>query len=496
MDSRMIARGRLFFIAAISLALSACAGSSFASIPAAEREAIAGRMMRDIEILSSDEFGGRKPGTDGEVRTIDFITQEMQAAGFVSGTNDPGSAWRAPVELVSSTPAEGTLSMKDGRRLVTPDAKSGAVLTSGRRLLIEGVDMVFVGKEADSIVPEDIAGKVVVMLGEAGVSPQRRQKLFDSNPAAILTIVDTDEEIELVRSAYGQERVVLASEEQSRLSAFVTHPVMAELVGEERWQALLGAAEDENFVPIQVGATASFDASSTRRAFNSYNVIGMLPGKVRGSGAVVLMAHWDHLGQCAQDTPDPVCNGAVDNASGVAMMLELGRRLAAEGPFDRDILLVATSAEESGLLGARAFIESPPLPLDTIVAAFNFDTVAVAPQGTALGFVGEGRTPLDDLVRSAVAKSGRQLGNPEFAERFVRRQDGWALLERGIPAVFLSSAFSSELVLGPYLEKDYHRPTDEMDRIELGGAIDDLLLHQELVRRTASTATYNPPAAQ
>lgn len=492
----MTGRGRFFLVVGVCVALAGCAMPRVASVPPEEREAIAGRLMRDIQILSSNEFGGRKPGTDGEVRTVDYITSQMQAAGFVSGTNDPGSAWRAPVDLVSITPTAGTLSLRDGRRTVTPGPEAGAVLTTGRRQLIELGEMVFVGRESDSIVPEDIAGKIAVMLGEPGRSPARREKLFEAEPAAIITVVDGSDEIDEVTRAYGRERIVLASEEETRLTVFVTHAIMEELVREERWQALLSAAEDENFVPIQLGATASFDAPSTRRTFTSSNVIGMLPGAVRGSGAVVLMAHWDHLGECAPGTPDPICNGAVDNASGVAVMLELARRLAAAGPLDRDVYLLATSAEESGLLGAKAFADTPPMPLDSIVAAFNFDTVAVAPAGSALGFVGEGRTPLDELVRATAAEAGRELGDRRFAEEYVRRQDGWALLEQGVPAVFLSSAFSSEIVLGPYLADDYHRPTDEPLQMELGGAIDDLLLHEELVRRTASTSIYTPPAAQ
>ena len=491
----MTLRAATLFLIATSVALSACAKLPLATVPASERDAIAGRLMRDIETLSSDEFDGRKPGTDAEALTVDYITREMQAAGLVSGTNDPGSAWRAPVELVSSTPQQGTITLKDGRRIVTPAAEAGAVMTSGRRMLLEGGDMVFVGSEDESIVAEDIAGKVAVMLGERGVSPARRAILFESRPAAVLTVVNGPDEIEAVNRAFGRERVVLASEETNQLSAFVTHDVMSRLVGEDRWLALVGAAEDPNFVPIQLGATASFDAKSTHREFTSSNVIGMLPGTVRDSGAVLLLAHWDHLGECAPETPDPICNGAVDNASGVAVLLELGRRLAAEAPYDRDIYLMATTAEESGLLGAKAFAEAPPMPLDSIVAAFNFDTVAIAPAGTALGFVGEGRSALDSLVIETATEAGRQLGNKDFAESFVRRQDGWALLEKGVPAVFLSSAFASEIVLGPYLAEDYHRPTDQLGYIELGGAIDDLLLHQELVRRTASTASYTPPAA-
>ena len=492
----MTIRGALLTILALCVGLGGCAAPRFASVPPDERAAIGERLMRDITTLSSNEFGGRKPGTDAEVRTVDFLIAEMQGAGLVSGTNDPGSAWRAPVALVGTTPRAGTIELRDGRRRVSPDEASGAVLTSGRRMLVDSTDMVFVGSESDSILPEDIAGKVAVMLGVPGVSPARRAQLFRADPAAILTVVEGNDEIAVVARGFGRERILLASEEDNRLSAFVTRAVMEQLVGAERWQALVDAALDENFVPIQLGATASFDASSDRRTFTSSNVLGVLPGQVRGAGAVLLLAHWDHLGECAPDTPDPICNGAVDNASGIAVMLELSRRLAAGGPHDRDIYVLATTAEESGLLGARAFAEAPPLPLGSIVAAFNFDTVAVAPAGSALGFVGEGRTPLDDLVKQAAARAGRELGNPEFAEQFVRRQDGWALLDKGVPAVFLSSAFASEIVLGPYLAEDYHRPTDEVARIELGGAIDDLVLHEELVLRVASTATYPPPGAQ
>lgn len=496
MMGRMPGRGRLFLICFVSLCLAACARAPIASVPAAERDVIAANLMRDIEVLASEEFGGRKPGTDGEVRTVEFLINEMQKAGLVSGTNDPGSAWRAPVELVASTPLTGTIEFSAGGRDITPGEGQAAVLTSGRRGLIEGGELVFVGKEAESIVAEDIAGKVVVMLGEPGVSPRRRATLFENSPAAIITVVEDNSSIEAVSRAYGRERIGLASEEQNRVTAFVTNNVMLQLLGEDRWQSLLGAAEDENFVPVPLSAKTSLDAQSQRREFTSYNVIGLLPGSVRGSGAVMLLGHWDHLGDCAPDTPEPLCTGAVDNASGIAVMLELTRRLAANGPYDRDIYVLATSAEESGLLGAKAFIDQPSVPLDDIVAAFNFDTVAIAPAGTALGFVGEGRTALDETIRQTAAEARRELGNKEFAEQFVRRQDGWAFLEAGVPAVFLSSAFASEIVLGPYLAERYHRPGDTIEGIELGGAIDDLLLHEELVRRVASTSAYTLAASQ
>ena len=489
----MTRSGGAIWVALLALALSACAKAPLASVPAPEREAIAARLLTDIETLSSNAYGGRRPGTDGERLTVDYITGHMQAAGLVSGTNDPGSAWRAPVQLVSTTPRESTISFTVGRRKIAVEEGEGAAFASGSRELVEGADLVFVGKEGDSIAPEDIAGKVAVMLGEPGVSPRRRATLFEAGPAAIITVVEDEDGVANVNRAYGRERILLASEEQSRLTAFTTDKVMREVLGEDRWNLMLDAAEDENFVPIPLTAKASIDAASTRREFTSSNVLGMIPGEVRGAGAVLLLAHWDHLGECAPETPDPICNGAIDNASGIAVMLELARRLKAGGPYDRDIYFLATSAEESGLLGAKAFVEEPPMPLDSIVAAFNFDTVAVAPAGSAVGFVGEGRTQLDPVILDVMAQAGRQLGNREFAESFVRRQDGWALLEEGVPAVFLSTAFGSEIVLGPFLSEDYHRPTDDVGRIELGGAIDDLLLHEELIRRFASISAYPPP---
>ena len=100
------------------------------------------------------------------------------------------------------------------------------------------------------------------------------------------------------------------------------------------------------------------------------------------------MSHWDHLGVCREDGElDRICNGAVDNASGMALVIELARRLAADGPFDRDIYVLGTTSEELGLLGAKAFVEAPSVPLDSIIAGFNFDTVAIAHNGQKLGFL-------------------------------------------------------------------------------------------------------------
>lgn len=480
------------------LALSACASSGrFASAPPQERALIEQNLRRDIAVLASDDFAGRKPGTLGGEKTIAYITERMAEVGLVSGTNDPGSAWRAPVELVSTQPFTSSITIRTGRRAIDLDAEDAAAFTTRRRELSDGARVVFVGKAAGNVPEDAVRGNVVVMLGEPGVSPRRRAALQAMQPVAVITVVEDRDELANVNRAYGRERVRLASEADSPLTAFVTRSAFSGALGERVWQGLVDAAQQDEFEPVELEATIKIEATSQRRAFTSYNVIGRLPGQVPGSGAVLLLAHWDHLGVCgAEDEADRICNGAIDNASGIAVMLELARRLAATGPFDRDIYVLATSAEESGLLGARAFAETPPVPLESIVAAFNFDTVAVAPEGSSVGFVGEGRTRLDPVILEVMEKAGRKLGDKDFAESFVRRQDGWALLREGVPTVLLSTAFGSEIVLGPFLSTDYHRPGDEIEAVVLGGAIDDLLLHEELIRRFADSAAYSPPPAE
>ncbi|MEL7197308.1 MAG: M20/M25/M40 family metallo-hydrolase [Pseudomonadota bacterium] len=484
---------RWFFVLLSSVFLAACGSKPIASASVAERELIGAAMMRDIEILASDDFGGRKPGTLGEEKTVAFITQRMSETGLVSGTNDPGSEWRAPVSLVSTKPFTSVVGLRVGRRSFVFEEEASVAFTSRRRALVERGETVFVGRLGGDIPDDQVAGKVVIMLGEAGESPRRREKLFAKGPAAIITVVQNEAEIAGIRTAFGNERILLSSEETLTLNAYATEAAIIRALGKRTWSEFTKAADETGFEPLAVNALATVEATSDRREFTSYNVIGKIEGIVPDSGAVLMLAHWDHLGECGPaSAADRICNGAVDNASGLAAMLEVSRRLAVSGSHDRDIYVVATSAEEAGLLGAKAFAQTPPLPLSSFVAAFNFDTSAVAPSGSSVGFIGDGRTAIDGEIKSILGRANRKLGDAAFANEFVQRQDGWVLLNEGVPTVLLSTAFASRSVLGPYLDRAYHSPRDEVAGIELGGAIDDVLLHEELVRRFADTKTYQP----
>lgn len=477
--------------AACAIALSACATVADTRSIEQDRIAIEQALMADISVLASNEFEGRKPGTAGEAKTLDFMENALKAAGFESGTNDPANPWRAPVTLIDGAMGESEIAITMGKRTTVFGPRDGFASTTASQSLVEGADLVFAGRLGESVDDDAVRGKVAIIMGEEGKSPARRQALFDKGAAAVLTVLDSAEDVAGYRTAFSAGGFSLPTNAETTLSGYVAPEALSKALGENIWTQLRASADGDDFELVSLDAQAMVRASSNAREVVSYNLIGRLPGTQPDAGAILLLGHWDHFGECGEDADvDRVCNGAVDNASGIAAMLELARRLTASGPHNRDIYVMGTTAEEWGLLGARAFVNNPPVPLDTIVAALNYDSVAIAPRGSIFAFVGEGRTHLDELVLETVDDLGLTLGNQIVAEQFIQRLDSWALLEAGVPAITLSTNFGSQEALDDYLAASYHKAGDEIDGIELGGAVDDVLLHLELVRRAASVAEY------
>ena len=380
----------------------------------------------------------------------------------------------APVALTAVRSLGSEIEITRADRSLVWTAQEAVAVTTLKRILVADAEMLFVGYEAEAVSAESVAGKVVVMLADESLNPERRILLETKQASAVIVVPEMagqagKQALRDVRQTSQRERLALQGEVDEVFAAVATREALARAFGKDSC------------------------ASADRRDFDSYNVLGRLAGTQPDKEAVILLAHWDHLGECRPaGSPDRICNGAVDNASGLAVLLELVQRLDAQGPYERDIYVLATTAEEAGLLGAKAFVNNPPIPLSSVVAAFNFDSSAVAPAGAPVGFVGEGRSRLDTIVLQTLQDTGRDLGDRDFAERFVKRQDAWGLLQQGVPAVFVSSAFGSELYAGPYLSGAYHSPEDEAEGLELGGAVDDVLLHEQLVRRLAVPANPAP----
>ncbi|MCB2046654.1 MAG: M28 family peptidase [Novosphingobium sp.] len=466
---------------------------------ASRDKALEKRLREHIEVLASDDFDGRQPGTDGEAKTLRYLGRQWFDIGLQSGTNDPSNPWFAPVTLVAREPAASrTQFIARGRHVPLTD-QDVIVITSGKRSLVRNAPMLFVGR-ADNLEfsRNELAGRVAVVLDAGEEGSLRQDALLEQGASAVITVLDGFRSLSQVearrkRSGYALSDDALGGD----LEAFITAKAMSRLLsGTSRSLASLEAiAGRKNFTPIPLEITASLEATTRETTIHTYNLIGRLPGRTPGSGAVLLSAHWDHFGECAEPpAEDLICNGAIDNASGVAVLTEIARRLAKGTRPDRDVYFLATTAEELGLLGAHAFAEAPPIPLSSIVAAFNIDTVAIAPYGTPVAIVGEGMTGLDADIAKVVKQEKRKLISGKDANQYVRRQDGWALLQHDVPAVMVSSAYGDMARIKRYFDEYYHRPGDDLNLdLELGGAAQDVALHVALVRWFADTKSFAPP---
>ncbi len=453
--------------------------SAAQSSPRRDR-ALEAQLLAHITVLASDEYQGREPGTEGEAKTLRYIGRQMFEAGLVSGTNDPGHEWFAPVTLVSREAAVSVAQFTRRGRVVALPRDQVLMLTSGKRSLIQGAPLLFVGKGQGAVPPRaELAGRVALLLDGDDQSEARQDALLAGGASAVLTILDGGRSLGSVAARRQRSGYALGSEALGGdLEGFITR------AGAERLLAASGQsiarleaeASRSDFAPRVLDLAASLEATTRETTIRTHNVIGMIRGRRPDAGAVLFVSHWDHFGTCAEPPAEHlICNGAIDNASGVGALIEIARRLAKGPPPDRSIYFLATTGEELGLLGAQAFAESPPLPLAQIVAAFNIDSVAIAPAGTPLGIVGKGMTRLDPQIAAVARAQRRKILDSDAPNAYVRRQDGWALLQHDVPTVLVSSAYGDPARMERFFDTDYHRPGDRVKPgIELGGAAEDV----------------------
>lgn len=489
---------RALLAAAAAFALSPIAYAQ-ADKPVTEAE-----LAAHIDILASDAFQGREPGTEGEYRTIAYVTGEWARAGLVAV---PGSAtpWLQPVPLVETQNQGGTASFRrDGRAIMLED--DGILLTSRTaQVALKDLPVVFVGYGVDATgkVAADVRGKLAVMLFDNvpfGTNlpryRDRRRLLAEAGASAVLVVAGEALPWAQLKNALAGSSTTLATNAASgpAVSGFVAPTAFDTLVTRAGATSdeLRAAAKIPDFTARDLDISADLTASSNIRAFDSHNIIAKLPGTKPDGKAIVIMGHWDHLGICRPEgAPDRICNGAVDNASGIAVMIEVAKRLGQGARPDRDIYFLATTAEESGLLGAYYFADNPVVPLGDITVALNIDTIAIAPRGAPVAVIGHGSAPHDAVVADVVAKLGRKLDSDGEADAFVQRQDGWAFGAKGVVSLMTGGSFSDMALLQAFLGSDYHGPADQPGKpYPLGGAAEDADLHVALARAFGSVTRW------
>ena len=486
-----------------------------------------------LRFLSHDLLEGRAPGTPGADLAAHYIASQFELLGLEPGGADGG--YFQPVRLVGMTP-EPSLVLGTGPRTASFEYLSEFVawpIRADESMTVDG-DVVFVGYgiEApewgwDDYKSASFTGKILLMLvNDPGLTDASRfngseltyygRWTYKLEQAARLgaigaILIHTDESAtypwSVVRNSWSGEQVRLDRplQESLRFGAWMTEEAtrtMLAAAGRD-YDLLVRRAQRPEFRPIPLDAHAVVHVRSRVRHFSSVNVVATAPGgDPQGRReAVVLTSHYDHLGVGIPVDGDSIYNGALDNASGVAALLAVGAGLAASGPPPRrSVVLVATTAEESGLLGAQAYTQAPPIPLEHTAAAINIDRAnlwGVTADAVALGAE---RSGILTYVDRAWASEGvERVPDPNPHAGHFYRSDHLAFARAGIPVVSLRAG--SRFVERPpewgterereYVAQYYHRPGDAFrDDFQYEGLLQQVRLLLRLAWELAATSDY------
>ena len=478
-----------------------------------------------VKVLSSDEFGGRAPGSAGEEKTVVWLEEQFRSLGLKPGN---GESYFQDVPMVETTADESTklkLQVAGKPRQLAFGSDMVIGTRSGKtRVDINDSDLVFVGYGVNA--PEldwndyagvDVKGKTVVMfINDPGFhtdDPElfegkrmtyygrwtyKYEEAARQGAAAALIIHDSDGASygwDVVKNSWSgpQFDLAAADDPEPRLPAqgWITADVARSLLADtgQDLDELYTAANKPGFKAIPLDASMTVDLTSTVTTKSSKNVMALLPGSSRPDEAIVYMAHWDHLGDHREEATDPtvdtIYNGAIDNATGVAGILGIAQAFVAQEPApERSVLFLAVTLEESGLLGSKYYVAHPSIPLDKTVAVINIDAMSVAGPSRDMTVVGKGSSELEDILGRHADAQGRTLtaeATPESG--FYFRSDHFNFAKAGVPALYASGGedlVDGGIEAGKAAARDYglnryHQPGDEFDPDwNLQGVVQDL----------------------
>ncbi|WP_313440510.1 M28 family metallopeptidase [Novosphingobium sp.] len=490
------------------LGASAMAMAAPAPAPAAPKFDVQ-RISNDIKILSSDEFEGRGPATAGEKKTIDYIAAQMKAAGLRPAGNDGSWFQNVPLRM-SSIQGSPTLSMTIGSA-ATPLSQGEQIAvraaeTGQNSVDLKDLPLVFVGygvkapeRGWDDFKGVDLKGKIMVVLvndpdfegGEGdfggklmtyyGRWTYKYEEAARQGAAGVLVVHETEP------ASYGWATVKNSNTNtmfdivradprtaHTQMEGWIQKDLAAQLLKTSGidFEAAKAAARKKDFRPIPLKATMSANYGVKSEVITSYNVAGLVKGSKYPDETVIYSAHWDHLGVGLPDAKgDRIYNGARDNASGTAALLELARAYAKSKP-ERSVLFLAVTAEEKGLLGSEYYADNPLRPLATTAGVVNMDGPLSIEKTTNFSISGAAKLDLLTMLTEEGEKLGRHYtpdARPEAGSFY--RSDHFPMAKRGVPAISFSPG--RELANGgdargkelsdAYTRDKYHQPADEYD---------------------------------
>jgi Zn-dependent M28 family amino/carboxypeptidase len=523
--------------AAVLLAGAALSACATAPNPGAVHTAPtfdAARISEDIRILSSDEFEGRGIATPAEEKVVRYLSQQYAAAGFEPG--GPNGQWTQDVILNRFTQSNVHASLKLGDWTL-PMTQGREVAISTRRpaehVSLKDAPLVFVGygitapeRQWDDFKGQDLRGKILVVLvndadfeepslntfgGKAmtyyGRWTYKYEEAARHGAAGVLIVHETAPASygwQTVANSWGVPQFDIlrqnAAAERVPMEAWIQRDVAVDLFRRAGldFEALKVQARSRDFQPVTLtgaGFSTEFDVATSQ--VTSHNVIARLPGTTHPDETVLYTAHWDHIGMGEPDaTGDRIFNGAVDNASGTAGLLDLARVYGRSPRTERSVVMISFTGEESGLLGAEYYASNPVYPLAKTVGGFNMDSMNVYGRVTGLGVTGYGQSDFDERLAEAVQPQGRTIvPDHENAAGTYYRSDHFPLAKRGVPMAYAGSRgdFRDEPIAqrtaarAEYGAKRYHQAADEWSADwDYTGMIEDLTIFYDVGRALAN----------
>lgn len=494
------------------------------------------RIREDVRVLSSDAFAGRGPGEAGEEKTIAYLAEQFAKAGL-----EPGGAngsWYQDVPLLRIERLPGatmTLKLGDAAMPLTPGREVTLGLRNEGRTALADAPVVFAGygvvdaaRGWNAYEGLDMRGKIALVLANDPDFEAGTDLGFEGRRMAYAGRVSAKYEAAAKAGAAG---VLVIHEDAAasypfsqvtsgdRLPGFAIAPlapsslvltgwlrrdVAASFLGrlglEMEMLKVRSRQRDFRAFPLR-GASLSAEGTMRATPVTSRNVIARLPGATKPDEYVLYGAHWDANGTNGPDPDgDAIRNGAVDNATGTAELIEIARAFAAGPRPQRTLLFAAWTAEEKGLLGAEYYAANPVYPLARTAAVINLDPHVVLPAARNIELVGGGRTPLEKRLAEVAKDMGLRVDdepNPEAGWYF--RSDHFAFAKKGVPA--LSFRVGRDLVAGGsaagsaiverYNAEHYHQPSDEFDPAwTFAGTAQEASVAYELGRRIAGDGSW------
>lgn len=492
---------------------------------------------KHVARLASDEFGGRKPATRGEQKTIAYLVDEFRKLGLAPGN---GSSFLQPVPIVEITAgSDATLAFTTPEGIQATQHSQDSIIWTKRvvkEIDVEDSEVVFVGHGV--VAPEygwndyagvDMRGKTaLILINDPGFATNdeslfrgraltyygrwtyKYEEAARQGAAAAIIIHETEP------ASYGWTTVVNSwdgpqldkatadgNAGRVRVEGWITLERATRLLDSagQDYATLKTRASQPGFKPIALPIKASASLRNAIRKSTSNNVIAQIRGAERPDEYVIYMAHWDHLGRTLGKSGDTIFNGAVDNATGTAGLLAIASAFkAAPKPPERTVVFLAVTAEEDGLLGSAYYVDNPVFPLAQTVAALNMDAIAFGGPARDVSVYGYGASELEPYLVAAAKSQDRVVKpDPKPEQGSFYRSDHFNFAKYGVPALYFKKGLDDRergiewgtRQYDEFVEERYHQVGDNYSTDDdLRGGAEDLNLMYAVGSRLANEAVW------